>query len=153
MNKNVDLWRNSWSPVRDWQRLFEQFDRDVASNFPASRREGGDSLDFNPSCDVSETATHYKLTFDLPGVPKENIKIDLHDNYLTVSGERRQEKKDDAKGLKSHFSEVSYGSFMRSFTFPTKVDSEKVEAHYENGVLNVNIPKSAPAQARQITIN
>jgi HSP20 family protein len=68
------------------------------------------------------------MRFDLPGVSKDQIKIDLHENTLTVSGERKTERKEGDAESKKHVSEVYYGSFMRSFTFPQTVDPERVEA-------------------------
>ncbi len=114
-----------------------------------------DKESFVPQCQVHETKTAYELKFDLPGIAKENVKIDLHDNRLTVSGERRDEKRSEDKSdgdRRTHLSEVYYGNFMRSFTFPTQVDAEKSEAKFENGVLMVIVNKKDVPQARQITI-
>lgn len=147
-NRSLDLFRNSLSQDLNLERWLEELDKSPwFKNFPV-----GASADakWNPSCEVTETASHYKMKFDIPGVQKDQIKIDLHDNCLTVSGERRDEKKEDKD--RHHFSEMFYGNFLRSFTFPTKVDPEKVEAKYENGVLNIQIPKNTPTTARQIYV-
>lgn len=105
-----------------------------------------------PRCDINENDKAYLLKMEVPGLSKDQIKIDLHDNYLTVSGERREEKTEKSKDERTHRSEIQYGSFLRSFTFPVGVDGEKTEARYENGVLNLTIPKKAVAGARQIPI-
>jgi HSP20 family protein len=144
MSNLPEMLRNPW--VRDLDRFFDQ----VA--WPSLRRGDADfaKQGFNPSCEVSEDKTGYHLKFDLPGIPKDQIKIDLHENQLTVSGERRSEKKEENK--RQHFSEVFYGSFSRSLTFPSSVDAEKVSASYENGILNIMVPKSEASRTKQITI-
>ncbi len=145
MNNALDFWRGgfSTSPQKTFDRLFEDL---------AGARLNADlaKYSFNPSCEVAENRASYMVKFDLPGISKDQIKIDLHDGYLTVSGERKEEKKEDDK--KRHFSEVYYGSFSRSFSFPTSVDAEKTEAKYENGVLLITVPKMAANGARQITV-
>ena len=113
---------------------------------------GKDIARFNPRSEVSETKTHYNFKFDLPGLTKDQIKVELLDNRLTVSGERREEKKEEDKERKTHFSEVFYGSFTRSFDFPTSVDAEKVDAKYDNGVLTLAVPKTMSSSAKQIGI-
>jgi HSP20 family protein len=105
---------------------------------------------FNPAVDVDETPTGFNLMFDLPGVNKNEMKIELHDNRLMVTGERRKERKEAAKG--QQYEERIHGTFARSFTFPTKVDSERVEAEYKDGVLKVFVPKVQAAQPRQVTV-
>ncbi len=147
MNRALDFWRNQFGPSRELQRFFDDFSKE-----PSWLSANGQKLgaDFNPSCEVTENSNFYKMKFDLPGVPKDKINIDLHDNYLTVSGERTNELKQDEG--KKHFSEVFYGQFTRSFSFPTQVDPEKVEAKFENGVLTVQVPKQSKSQARQVPI-
>jgi HSP20 family protein len=78
------------------------------------------------------------------------VRIEIHENQLTVSGERREEKKEEAK--RYHFSEVSYGNFLRTFTLPANIDAERVDAKFENGVLNVTVAKTETARARQVAI-
>jgi HSP20 family protein len=135
-------------PARDLDCWLEEIDR--AQWFKGSRPSKDNSIDWNPSSEATETTTHYIVKIDLPGVSKELIKIDLRDNCLTVSGERTEEKKEDSEN--NHFSEMLFGSFVRSFILPTKVDPEISEANYDNGVLTIQIPKTAPTQARQIKV-
>ena len=104
----------------------------------------------NLNSDVSETSTSYQFKIDIPGLSKDQIKIELHNGNLVISGERREESKDDSK--RYHLTELKYGSFMRSFVLPAPVNAEKIEARYENGVLNLNVPKETPSGARQISI-
>ncbi len=99
-------------------------------------------------CEISETPTAYNLKFEVPGLKKEDIRIDLHDNRLVVSGEKKSERKDE----KIHYSEFSYGSFVRSYTFPTKVNPEKVDAKYDGGILRIEVAKTTEAPARTISV-
>lgn len=108
--------------------------------------------------DLEEDKDKYYLKFDLPGITKDQIKVELNDNVLTVSAERKsfEEKgeKPDAKGKRHRFfSELSYGSFSRSLTLPGVVDQKQVEAAYENGVLTVTVPKARSSEPKQIAIH
>jgi HSP20 family protein len=149
---NLDFWRNNWNPMKESLALSKALDR-VFEEWPAARMTNEMAkYNFNPSCEVTEDKNTYYLKVDLPGVPKENIKIDLHDNRLTISGERKEEKKTEDKEQKTHFSEMFYGNFSRSMTFPMAVDAEKTEAKYEGGVLNLAITKKTTANSRQIAV-
>lgn len=148
---NLNFLQKTWDPFketglmpRNLDRLFEDF------YSPRWRKEVDQTL--SPSVDVKESKVAYALKFDLPGVGKDQVKIDLHDNTLTVSGERREERKEDDKEKKTHLAEVFYGSFSRTFTFPEAVDAERAEAKFENGVLALTIPKKETTMRRQITI-
>lgn len=88
-----------------------------------------------PTCDISETDDHYLASFDMPGVRKEDIKIELKNNKLAISGERH-----------------GHGKFERSLTLSATVDSQKIEALYENGVLNIALPKAEMAKPKTIQI-
>lgn len=124
-------------------QFFEDF------NWPTTRG-GTKDFAFSPSCEVTEDKDHYYLTFDLPGMSKDQVRIEIHDNQLTVTGERKEEKKEDSK--RRHLSEVSYGSFMRTFALPPNIDAEKVEAKFEHGVLTLAVGKTEEAKARQVSI-
>lgn len=148
---NIELWRNNWGPFRELMSLSKSIDR-MMEDWPMAKTDI-DKYNFNPSCEVREDNKAYVLKVDLPGVPKENIKIDLNENRLTLRGDRKEEKKTDEKETQTHFSEMFYGSFTRTMTFPAPIDAEKTEAHYENGVLTLKLPKKATQNIRQITIN
>ncbi|MGL1889407.1 MAG: Hsp20/alpha crystallin family protein [Reichenbachiella sp.] len=94
---------------------------------------------FVPQVDVSETDQAFELQFAVPGLSKEEISIDLKNGVLTVSGERKFEEKKEGKNF--HSIETKYGSFNRSFQLPDSILEENVEAKYENGILNVVVPK------------
>jgi len=151
MRNPLDLWRGDSSTFRDmntWSQMMDRVFRDAAPWAQSSGKETAGA--FLPACEVTEDKAHFYFKFDLPGLSKDQVKIELHDNLLTVTGERKEEKKEDSK--RYHFSETSYGTFLRTFTLPTNVDAEKVEAKFENGVLNIAIAKTEVSKARQINI-
>jgi HSP20 family protein len=121
--------------------VFEDFDRLVESFV---RPTYVNTVNFQPSADVHETEGHYMINFDIPGVKKEDIKIEMRGNQLEISGERKDELK-NGKGR-------SYGKFERSFTLPETVNAEKIEAHYEDGVLSLALPKAETAKPKTIEI-
>ena len=94
-----------------------------------------------------------RLTFkvEVPGIDKKDIKVEIDNNVLTVHGERKLEK--DIKEENSRRMERHYGAFSRSFTLPSTVDPEKIEADYAHGVLAIQMPKRAEARAKQIKVN
>ncbi len=105
---------------------------------------------WTPTCDIREDREHVTITMDIPGVRPEAVKVSLENQVLTIRGEKEQmeERKDE----RWHRYERSYGSFERSFTLPTSVDAEKIEATTDNGVLTVRIPKTENARPREIPI-
>lgn len=134
---------------------------DPLSNFPASFRNFEDAVarmlneprgarPWSPSVDIYETENELVLKADLPDVKLSDIEVRVENQTLTVKGERKFEKDENAKGF--HRIERSYGSFERSFTVPSSVDPEKVAADYKNGVLTVKLPKKEAAKPRQVKI-
>jgi HSP20 family protein len=131
--------------------LFDEMDRfldDWNRVTPSSRVY--DERSFNPACEIAESGEHYLMSVDLPGMKKEDIKIEMSDNMLTVSGERKRESGDKENKWQRY--EKSYGFFKRSFNLPSSVDASKVEARYENGVLELYLPKAEAAKPRHIEI-
>ncbi|MBN1465853.1 Hsp20/alpha crystallin family protein [candidate division KSB1 bacterium] len=113
-------------------------------------REWEDSTVWSPRVDVKETKDAYEVLADLPGMEKKDINISLHDNVLTVSGEKKYEEKSEDENR--YFQERVYGNFSRSFRLPYQVDQNDVRAEYKNGVLKVVLQKSAEAKPREIEI-
>jgi HSP20 family protein len=138
-----------WDPMReldslqgDMNRLFDRF---------FERRAGNDtSRRWIPAMDLAETDDHLVLRGDLPGMTEDDVDIEIKDNVLTVSGERRS--KSEEKGEGYHRVERAFGHFSRSLTLPQGVDPDKVEARFENGVLEVQIPKPAEAKPTRVQI-
>jgi len=151
--------RGLLNPLREMTRLqrridrmFDDFFEEPSSFMPSFFRPirglfpRGEEIEFEPPCDVTETDSHFFLNFDLPGVKKDEVKIDLRENQLCLCGERRSEH----KGALSR--ERSYGSFARIFTLPQNVDINKIEANFENGVLQISLPKTTVTAGKPIPI-
>jgi HSP20 family protein len=125
-----------FEPIREIENLHDRIQRyfDDFSNFGFNFTEN-----FYPRIDISEEKENLNVTAEIPGVSKENIKITLQDNILTIEGEKKKETENSDKNF--HRTERVYGSFKRSFTLPSEVDSEKVDAKFENGILNIHLNK------------
>ena len=100
-------------------------------------RSGGSS--FQPGVDIVENEKAYELHLAVPGVTKEDFQIEVKDNLLTISGERKFADEKQEKNYRSI--ETHFGSFSRTFSLPENVDSEKINARYNNGILEVSVPK------------
>ncbi|MCE7863332.1 MAG: Hsp20/alpha crystallin family protein [Bacteroidetes bacterium CHB5] len=108
-------------------------------------RSGGST--FVPKTDVVETSNAYEVHLAVPGLNKEDFTIEVNDNFLTVSGERKFQNEKKEKNY--HAIETHYGSFSRSFTLPENVDASKINAKYNNGILEISIPKDEKKVLKQ----
>lgn len=105
---------------------------------------------WTPAVDVAEHENQYIVKVELPGVTKDDVKITMQQNVLTIRGEKKQET--ETKDSNFHRVERSYGSFQRSFSLPTHVKNEKIEASYKDGILTVTLPKAEEAKPKQIEV-
>lgn len=103
-----------------------------------------------PRVDIREEKDVVLLSAELPGVAKEDVKVELENGVLTISGEKKSEREETENGI--YRSERVYGSFKRSFHVPDTVDAEKIEAEYVNGVLKITLPKRPEAAPRLINV-
>jgi HSP20 family protein len=103
-----------------------------------------------PAVDIYESPQAIELTFEIPGVDKNDVKVNLENNQLTVTGERRLEHVDKREGY--HRVERSYGTFVRSFTLPNTIDPNQINAEYQNGLLRLSLPKRPESQPRAIEV-
>ncbi len=133
------LFDDYFEPAR-WMDDF--FGRDL-SGFADQARS------LSPAIDIDETKDEYLITADMPGIKQEDINIECTGNQLTISAERKYES---TEGRKQERRERFYGTFQRSFTLPTGVDADKIQADYEGGVLTVTVPKVEQAKSRKIQI-
>jgi HSP20 family protein len=101
--------------------------------------------------DVSEDENSLRITMELPGVEPNDVRLSLENNVLTIRGEKKQQVDDNNERV--HRFERTYGMFERTFVLPNTVDSERIDARYENGVLQVSIPKAERAKPREIRVN
>ncbi|MEX0607797.1 MAG: Hsp20/alpha crystallin family protein [Balneolaceae bacterium] len=106
---------------------------------------------FMPSVDISETETEFQISAELPGMKKEDIKIDLEGGRLVISGERKLENEKDGKNF--HRVESRYGQFSRAFYLPDSIDEDSINATYKDGMLNITIKKSEDKVKKQIEIH
>lgn len=136
-----------WDPIREMEALLDRYSRSPRKNM-AGQGSALEAGDWMPTVDISETDQEFVVRAELPGVDKENVTVTLDNGILTIKGEKKTETKDE----KQHRVECSYGSFVRSFTLPQNVDTEKVEAGYKNGILNLTIPKLEIAKPKQIEV-
>lgn len=103
-----------------------------------------------PDADVLERENEIRVIVELPGMRAEDIDLDLENNVLTISGEKSEETQ-EAKDT-WHLSERRYGKFSRSFLLPREVEQERIEAHFDHGVLTVTIPKTERARRKRIDV-
>ena len=137
---------------RDFSTLQDRVNRIFRESFSPERPdEALTTSNFAPPVDVYEDEHNISLKIEVPGIDEKDINVSIENNTLTVHGERRFEK--DEKEENFHRVERMYGSFTRSFTLPNTVDPEQVSAHYEKGVLKIQLAKKAEAKPKLITVN
>jgi HSP20 family protein len=142
---------NNWSPFEQLSRLRNEIDNLFAAPFSEAQRTGQFFNEWAPALDVYDDKENVYVKAEVPGMKKEEIDISLHDNVLTISGERKVEtKNEDAENYRS---ERFFGRFTRSITLPIVVESDKVKASYKDGILTITLPKSEKAKPKQIEIN
>ena len=125
-----------FDPMRDFRNLEER----MMNSLKMPSESGVTNVTaFTPSVNTREGEYAYHVEVDLPGVKKDDIHVDLKDNVLTISGERKTKK--EVKEKDYYKKESSYGKFQRSFTLPENTDAENIEANSKDGVLEVVIPK------------
>jgi HSP20 family protein len=127
-----------WTMQKEINRLFDSFFEGGVQD-----EEAFGLSKWTPAVDIAERENEYLVKVELPGVAKNDVKITLESNILTIRGEKKQEKTEN-KG-EFHRIERSYGSFQRSFTLPASVKNDKIDATYDNGVLTVTLPKAEEA--------
>lgn len=135
-------------PLADVRRLNHVLDQ-AFNNWPFSNGQSFAPSAWVPAADIVEEGDGLRISLELPGLKTEDVKITLENFVLTVKGEKKQVTEE--KGTVYRY-ERSYGSFERSFTLPNTVDTDKVNANFENGVLTVSIPKSEKAKSREIQV-
>lgn len=138
-----------WNPVANFENMQREIDR-VFYSFRSDTQDVEALKTLMPMVDIIERENEFSIKVELPGVDKKDVKITVQNNVLTIKGEKRQEN--EIKGENYQHLERSYGVFQRSFTLPTSVHSEKIDASYNNGVLSVTIPKLEEAKPKEIEV-
>ena len=134
-----------WNIQRDFNSLFDS----VMTGGIQDDGSRGLSL-WTPAADISEHENEYQVKVELPGINKDDVKITLESNILTIRGEKKQEE--DVKEESMHRMERVYGSFQRSFTLPTVVKESEISAVYKDGILMITLPKAEEAKPKQIEV-
>jgi len=154
----MSLSRVIYDPFFDFDRLFDEAFNARTGNGAQSQSQVSERnpipKSMRPRMDVHEDAEKnlVSATFELPGLKKEDVNIDVHNNLLTISGESKVSNERDENGYAVR--ERRFGKFSRSISLPQGVKIEDIKANLENGVLTVQFPKTTPEQApKKITIN
>lgn len=129
--------KNDFVPVSFRSLVDQFFDEELGTAGRSS---------FSPEVNILETEKAYEIHLFAPGMKKEDFQLDLNDQYLTISGERKSSKEE--KVVKYHRLETSYGKFSRSFYLPESTNVSKIEAFYKDGILEVSIPKDEQKNLR-----
>jgi HSP20 family protein len=140
-----------WEPFRELSSLQTEMNRLFNAAFEGPGGGNAGARRWTPAMDLLETEDEFVLRADLPGVSESDVHIELEDNVLTVSGERKTEHEDQREGF--YRMERAYGSFSRSLTLPKGIDPEAVTAAFDRGVLEVRVPKPEQRKPRRISIS
>src|SRR4051812_39908337 len=141
-----------WEPVRELTSLQNEMNRVFSSFFdsPAGGGNGQSLRRWVPAMDLVETEEHFVLRADLPGLGTEDVNIEVEDNVLTVSGERKVEHETQREGF--YRVERASGAFRRSLTLPDGVNLDDIAASFDKGVLEIHIPKPEERKPRKVSI-
>lgn len=148
-----------WSPARDLPAFPSDvlsMQREINRMFDGFFRGGVQEDDavqasaWMPAADVAEHEDTYQVRMEIPGVAKEDVRITIQENILTVRGEKKKEK--ETRPSRYHRVERSYGSFQRSFTLPSTVKADAIDAEYRDGILQMTLPKAEEARQKQIEV-
>ena len=143
-----------WNPLAEFEDILDRYNRQLTgrnSTDPANgTREIMQKTDWAPMVDINENKDAFVIKAELPGIKKEDVKVSVQDGVLTLQGERNYENTEDDD--KRHRVERFYGHFSRSFTLPEHVDDENIQASYQDGVLELTLPKQEKAKPRAIEV-
>lgn len=143
-----------WEPVREISTIQNEMNRLFNSFFDTPTATSGNGTGLRrwvPAMDLVETTDDFVLKADLPGLSEGDVSIEVEDNVLTISGERKSEHEDRKEGY--YRVERAFGRFSRSLTLPEGVDPEAVTANFEHGVLEIHVPKPEAKKPRKVAIS
>jgi len=147
----IEIYRPTALP-RVFEEMEDMMDRwmSVRPFGLAWRRMPTDGHAWSPAMELVEKASEYLVKAELPGVKKDDVDISVSDNVLTIKGERQETA--GVKDEEIQYCEITYGSFSRSFTLPSQVDADRITATYENGILEVTLPKAMAVLPKKIEV-
>ncbi len=137
-----------WEPFSDLVSLRDDMDR-LFETFFGQHPEDREGF-WAPILDIEESNGNIVVKAEIPGMEKDEIKVSVRNNMLSISGERKQEI--ETKDKTFHRIERSYGKFSRTITLPSEVDADKIKAAYKDGVLNITLPKPESMKPKQIEV-
>src|ERR1700716_2427615 len=142
-----------WEPFREFSTLQDRMNRLFRESYnnEAGQDESLTSSSFAPAVDVYEDEHNVSLKIEVPGIDEKDIDVRIENNTLVVHGERKIDKEEKEENYRRV--ERQYGSFTRTFTLPSTVDHENVQADYDKGVLKIKLAKKAEAKPKQIKVN
>jgi HSP20 family protein len=141
-----------WDPFREFSTLQDRMNRLFRESYgPEGRDESLTTSQFAPPVDVYEDEHNVILKVEVPGIDEKDIDVRVENSVLTVHGERKVEKEEKEENFRRI--ERQYGSFTRTFTLPSTVDAERIQADYDKGILKIVLPKKAEAKPKQIKVN
>ena len=153
----IERWRPArrlipWQPFRELEEMTRGFEVVFGKEFlPVWRRTPTEERAWAPAIEMFEKDDKFVVRAELPGIKREEIDISVSDDTLTIKGERKS--KNEVEEEDYYCREHSYGSFFRSIALPSDINTEKIEASYESGVLEVSLPKAAEAKPKKISIS
>jgi HSP20 family protein len=139
-----------WDPFRELYALQNRMGRLFEEQYGSGREDSLTAGAFVPPVDIYEDEHSLQLKMEVPGIDEKDLDVKVENNTLTVTGERKFEKEQKEENF--HRIERRYGSFSRSFTLPSTVNTEDINASYDNGVLTVRLAKRAEAKPKQIKV-
>ena len=140
-----------WEPFRELQDRIDRMSRLFRESYrPEGPEEALTTTSFAPPVDIYEDEHNITLKMEVPGIDEEDIDVRIENNTLTIRGERRFEKEEKEENFRRV--ERQYGSFTRSFTLPSSVETENIQASYDKGVLEIRLAKKAEARPKQIKV-
>jgi len=141
-----------WDPFREFVTIQDRMNRLFRDSFgPEGKDETLTTTAFAPPVDVYEDEHNVTLKIEVPGIDEKDIDVRIENNTLTVHGERKFEKEEKEENYRRV--ERQYGSFTRSFSLPSTVNHDNVQADYDKGVLKIKLAKKAEAKPKQIKVN
>ncbi len=135
---NADVY-DPWDPFQEMRMIERQMNQLMKANM----------VDFNPREDIKQTADHYIVSMDIPGMEKDKINVEVKSGMLIVSGERKSEVKEQ-KPNQFYRQERSFGHFLRTMPLPSDAKADHIEAKYTNGVLTVTVPREKASKEKKV---
>jgi HSP20 family protein len=139
-----------WKPFGDLVSMHDRINRLFEDAFKGVEQSTDPLASWYPAADIYETKDDYVFKLEVPGLSKDDIKIELNNNTLSIAGEKKEEN--EVKKESYHRIESYSGKFSRSFTLPKNIDSKKVSANMKNGILELHIPKAEEQKTQAVPI-